>query len=216
MDFYRYTPAKFIEQTLFGALISLAVVVFGLWLSFHEWNVIFNDELKSEIIFDNLYMPDLPIYMDISVFNVPCEIVDLRFTSKKGKDHSVQRYEESAESLAKSYNFSFGKVFVESSDAAGVKEKMDKKIGCRIRGQFYMHFLSNHFHVGYGNLPLLQQVSMMYQKAKTTLVMDLSHKVHQITFGTYSVQNALMVKSVALFICLTLQKLWTERVQHIS
>ena len=89
LDFYRYTPTKFIEQTILGALISLAVVIFGLWLSFHEWNVIFNDQLKSEIIFDNLYMPDLPIYMDISVFNVPCEIVDLRFTSKKGKDHTV-------------------------------------------------------------------------------------------------------------------------------
>jgi Endoplasmic Reticulum-Golgi Intermediate Compartment (ERGIC) len=88
-DFYRYTPTKFLEQTISGAIISLCVVGFGIWLAMHEWNVIFNDKLKSEMVFDNLHLSDLQVKMDITLLNVPCDIVDLRFTSKKGKDHSV-------------------------------------------------------------------------------------------------------------------------------
>jgi hypothetical protein len=97
IDLFRYTPSKFLEQTVSGSLISIAVVVFGIWLSLHEWNAVFNDELKSEVIFDNLHMQDLQVNVDVGVFNVPCEIVDLRFTSKKGKPHTVTRYEETAE-----------------------------------------------------------------------------------------------------------------------
>ena len=71
---------------------------------------------------------------------------------------------------------------------------MDRKFGCRIRGTFYMHFLSNHFHVGYGNMILLQQVAALFQKEKKVMIMDLSHKVHQITFGNKNTHSAEMVK----------------------
>ena len=181
-DLFRYTPSKFLENTVSGALMSLAVLAFGFWLSMHEWNVVFNNELKSEVIFDNLHMQDLQVDIDISVFNVPCEIVDLRFTSKKGKQHTVTRWEEDENTL----RLPFGKrgtLFQQGASAEEVATKVNNGLGCRVVGTFYMHFLANHFHVTFGNPQLLTQVNRIMKKTKTDFVMDLSHKVHHVSFG---------------------------------
>jgi hypothetical protein len=65
-----------------------------------------------------------------------------------------------------------------------VYEKMVKKVGCRVKGTFYMHFLSNHFHIGFGNHQMLRKVANHIKKNKGRLVMDLSHIVHEMTFGS--------------------------------
>lgn len=173
--------------------MSLAVVVLGIWLSLHEWNVVFNNELKSEIVFDNLHMQDLQVNLDIGVYNVPCEIVDLKFTSKKGKPHTVHRFDETKEQLRAAFS-NAGTEYVAGATPEEVAKKIENGVGCRIRGTFYMHFLANHFTVGYGNHMLLSKVARIMKIEKHDFVMDLSHKITEVTFGKPSNKEANMKK----------------------
>lgn len=76
-----------------------------------------------------------------------------------------------------------GTLFVPSQKVSDVADKLEKKIGCRVTGTFYMHFLANHFHVTYGNPPLLAQVSRALKKRRQDFLLDLSHKIHHVSFG---------------------------------
>lgn len=117
-------------------------------------------------------MQDLMVTMDIDVFNVPCELVDLRFTSKKGRTHTVERY------FLKN-GISAG-VMTTQRGVTEVADAMKQLEGCKIKGTFYLHFLSNQFIVGFGNAGLLSEVSRQLQK---DFVMDLSHRINHLSFG---------------------------------
>lgn len=111
------------------------------------------------------------VNLDVDVFKVPCELVDLRFTSKKGRSHTVERY------------FLTKGVSTKMNTQRGVAEVSNAMLrgeGCKIKGSFYMHFLSNQFHIGFGNLGMLSQVS---HQNKNDFVMDLSHRVNHLSFG---------------------------------
>ena len=59
LDFFRFTPTKFIEQTITGALISLGVIALAIYLVLSEVNLVLNEEVRTEILFENLHMEDL-------------------------------------------------------------------------------------------------------------------------------------------------------------
>ena len=121
-------------------------------------------------------MNDLMVTIDVDALKVPCELIDLRFTSKKGRQHTVSRYFLPADAAP-------GVNPTEMTSPRGIQEvaeAMAKGEGCKIRGVFYMHFLSNHFYIGFGNHQMLAQVARIN---KNKFIMDLSHKVNHLSFG---------------------------------
>jgi hypothetical protein len=126
-------------------------------------------------------MNDLMVTLDIDVFNVPCELIDLRFTSKKGRTHSVERYYLKRESeVTGNRRAASREKMVNQRGVAEVSKAMTQREGCKIMGTFYLHFLSNHFYIGFGNHQLLAQVA---RKNKKDFIMDLSHRINHLSFG---------------------------------
>lgn len=176
-DLFRFTPAKFLENTVSGALISLVVLIISGLLVYHEIDEALGDGVKSEILFEDLQMKDLLVTMDIDMTHIPCEIVDLRFTSKRGAGHTLQRFHLKNAKKGKEHHvetlFTGNRPFDEVVKAVKADE------GCKIRGAFHLHFLSNNFYVGYGNPMLMQRLILKARKYQ----MSLEHKIWALTFG---------------------------------
>lgn len=187
LDFFRFTPSKFLEQTVLGALISLATIGFSIYLIMHEVDITLNNDIKNEILFENLHMTDLRVQMDVDMIDIPCDIVDLRFTAKRGRDHNLFRYR-----LKKQGN---GQFVAESSPMSRPKspeevaEALKNKDGCKIKGEFYMHFLSNNIYLGYGNPILLSRAT---SKLKGDFTPSLNHRINSLSFGTKVKSKKLM------------------------
>ena len=60
-----------------------------------------------------------------------------------------------------------------------ILEATKRDEGCKIRGEFHLHFISNNFYVGYGNARLTSKLAMKNEAMK----MSLEHKIHKLTFG---------------------------------
>lgn len=186
-DLFRFTPSKFLEQTVTGALISLAVLLLSGYLVYHEVDEALGNGIKTEVLFENLHMSDLLVTLDFDMVHIPCEVVDLRFTSKRGARHTLKRYHlKNAEDPSKhvEYIFSGPRLLKDVSKAWKNGE------GCKIKGQFHLHFLSNNFYVGVGNNILLAKLLQMTKKTQ----ISLEHRIHQLSFGPNSSNAALSKK----------------------
>ena len=154
----------------------MAVLTLAGFLAVHEIGLLINPEVKSEIIFENLRMNDLQVYIDVDILKVPCEFVDLKFTAKKGRQHSVRRihlFKDRREGHLTEMT-----ELREAKDLIGpLKSGSD---GCKVEGIFYMHFLSNLFNIEYGNHHLLAKT---IKQAGGNIVLDLSHRVVSLKFG---------------------------------
>ena len=115
-----------------GALISLAVLIISTILVYEEIDHALGDGPKTEILFENLHMNDLLVTLDIDLIHVPCEIVDLRFTAKKGKTHSIRRYYLKNHDQDKSQHEHV--LFNQNRPFKDVLEAMKAGEGCNIRG----------------------------------------------------------------------------------
>lgn len=179
LDLFRFTPSKFLEQTVLGALISIATVAFSIYLIMHEVDLTLNNDVKNEILFENLHMTDLRVQLDIDMIDIPCDVVDLRFTAKRGRAHSVERYR-----LRKDEQGEFVPEGSPMRKAQGIEEIVEaikRKDGCKIKGEFYMHFLSNNIYLGYGNALLLSAAT---SRIDGPFVPSLNHRINSLTFGT--------------------------------
>lgn len=184
-DFFRYTPSKFLENTVFGALLTLAFLTFTGILVYHHVDEALGEGMKTEMLFENLQMTDLQVNMDIDVLHVPCEVVDLRFTAKQGSTHNLNRYHLKnaliKEKEQEMYIFQGNRAFDEMMKASREGE------GCKIKGEFHLHFLSNNFFVGYGNPILLNNMMAKNPNYKMTL----EHRINALSFGPNGSNQAL-------------------------
>jgi len=110
--------------------------------------------------------------LDIDVFTVPCEILDLRFPSKSGaKAHTLQRYRyfpnNTFEPLPK------------LRELPDVIQSIKNKEGCKLKGSFYKHFLTDEFTLSFGNLLLIAHLKHDLGE----LSYDLSHRINYLTLG---------------------------------
>lgn len=71
-----------------------------------------------------------------------------------------------------------------------VVKATQEKEGCKIKGEFHLHFLSNNFFVGFGNQILMAQVMAKNPAFK----MGLSHHINSLTFGPNGSIEALSKK----------------------
>lgn len=121
-------------------------------------------------------MQDLLVYINIDLVNAPCEILDLRFVSRKGRDHSIIR-----EHITKDGFLPFN----DDREMKTIIKAFDEKEGCRIRGNFYKHFVMNNFVVSLGNPYILSNI-MMERPGK---VFDLSHKINDFMLGDFNARS---------------------------
>lgn len=189
IDFFRYTPTKFLEQTILGALLSLVTVGFSIYLVMHQVDTTLNNDIKSEILFENLHMTDLRINLDVDLLEIPCDVVDLRFTSKRGRKHTLERYRivKGHENVEKVDPRPMDKIRDDTELAHALKTKE----GCKIKGEFFMHFLSNNFYLGYGNPVLLNAAN---SKLDGSFLPSLNHRINLLTFGETVKSNSLKNK----------------------
>lgn len=118
-------------------------------------------------------MQDLLVYIDVDLYNVPCEIVDLRFISRKGRDHQITREHLTATGL---------QPFSEDRDTKDVISAFDRKEGCKIKGSFYKHFVMNNFVITLGNPQILSRIIM----ERPGKVFDLSHGINEFLLGDFN------------------------------
>ena len=185
LDMFRFTPTKFLEQTITGALISfLALALIG-FLAFHELDLVLNNSHESEILFENLHIQDLQVNIDIELLDLPCDVVDLRFVSQRNRPNRLDRIrimKEAKPTEPASIPFSGSRPFQELLEVAKAKKE-----SCVVRGHFYIHLMSNRFYVGFGNTMLLNRLR---QQLGSEFKLSLRHKIHDLTFGPESARWA--------------------------
>jgi hypothetical protein len=93
LDYFRIQPSKWLEQTISGAIISVITVLSIIWLIFSETNYLINSEVKTELMFENLHVDHILVNMDIDVYNLPCEIVDIQFKGTTTYNNVVNKYQ---------------------------------------------------------------------------------------------------------------------------
>jgi len=126
-------------------------------------------------------MEDLEIYINIDVMNTPCELLDMRFTSIKGRKHTIER-----RVLTKENTGPFGIPMEKTSEMLPgrtleeISKAIDNGESCRIMGVFYLHFLSNNFHITYSNPMVL---SRLVQMRGGNYVFQLSHIINSLFIG---------------------------------
>lgn len=187
-DFFRYTPVRLREQTVLGALLSLAVLLIAGSFVYNQIDRSFGDGVKTELLFENLHITDIEVHIDVDLLNLPCELVDLRFTSKRGAAHSLQR------SILRNPHEppSMHRVdpFYGDRDIETLLKAVERKEGCKISGEFHLHFISNNFFIGFGNQLLMHALSQKNPNFQP----DLSHHINALTFGPNSSIQALEQK----------------------
>lgn len=144
-----------------------------MYILFFELNVSFSDTIRSELIFTDLKMQDLAVTLDIELFRVPCEVVDIRFVSRRGRDHSILRYFSTKQGLVEMR----GERTIEE-----IEQSLSNGEGCRLQGKFYKHFVTNNFFIVLGNPQLLAMLLMR----NSNFQFDLSHKVYSLILGDAS------------------------------
>lgn len=149
------------------------MVVLSVYILFFELNVNFNDTIRSELIFTDLKMQDLAVTVDIELFRVPCEVVDIRFVSKRGREHSIVRYFSTRQGLVEMR----GERSIEE-----IEQSLNNEEGCRLQGKFYKHFVTNNFFIVLGNPHLLATLLMR----NSNFQFDLSHKIYSLVLGDSS------------------------------
>src|SRR3990167_333283 len=98
-------------------------------------------------------MEDLQVSMDIDLLNVACDLIDLRFVSRRGKDHSIKRF-RMAQGGNEIGELSSGRNIDE------IEQSLRDKEYCKIRGTFYKHFVMNTFFITFANPQMIAMLLM--------------------------------------------------------
>lgn len=117
-------------------------------------------------------MEDLQVSMDIDLLNVPCDLIDLRFVSKRGKDHSIKRFRMASDGSE------IGEL-VAGRNIDEIEKSLRDKEYCKIRGTFYKHFVMNTFFITFSNP---QMIAMLLMR-DNNFQFDLSHRINNLYLG---------------------------------
>lgn len=117
-------------------------------------------------------MEDLQVTMDVDLIHVVCDLIDLRFVSRKGKDHSIKRI-RMANGGAEIGELVSGRSIDE------IELSLRHREYCKVRGTFYKHFIMNTFFVTFSN----PQIIAMLLMRDSNFQFDLSHKINSLYLG---------------------------------
>lgn len=174
LDFFKQAPRKFTEQTVLGSLLTILAIGLSAYLIFYELSTFFTKEVKSELVFSDLKMPDLEVNIDIDLPKVPCEFADIRFVGQTGRTHHFKKTTLYRNGSTADYTIGEER---DPEDLANIIARQSE--GCNIVGQFYKHFLVDNFVVVWGNDFLL----MRTRSFKPHIKLDLSHRINSLYLG---------------------------------
>lgn len=180
IDMFKLMPTRMTEQTLSGSIFTVLVIAVSIYLLFFEMNITFNEVIKSELAFTDLKMQDLQVNIDIDLLRVPCDIADIRFISRKGREHTIERLRIMKDGGLKPLD-------QEQRTLEDVQDAMKNGEGCKIRGTFYKHFVVNAFYITFGNPQILALMMMQNPGFR----FDLSHKINSLYLGDSSRHESL-------------------------
>lgn len=110
--------------------------------------------------------------MDIDLIHVVCDLIDLRFVSKRGKEHTIKRI-----------RMANGGAELGELTAARSIEEIDESLRhreyCKVRGTFYKHFIMNTFFITFSNPQLIAMLLMR----EPNFQFDLSHNINSLYLG---------------------------------
>jgi hypothetical protein len=117
-------------------------------------------------------MEDLQVTMDVDLLKVPCDLIDLRFVSKRGKEHSIKRIRMASGGLEI-------EDLLSGRNIEEIEKSVREKEYCKIRGTFYKHFITNTFFITFSNP---QMIAMLLMR-DNDFQFDLSHRINQFYLG---------------------------------
>ena len=119
-------------------------------------------------------MKDLPIYIDIDLLKMPCELMDIQFMSRRGSEHDLRR----------GYLKTTGEVSWMSSERTieEIVKAVESNEGCRMLGTFNKHLIANQFYIVVGNHRVLGELLQQ----KPSFRIDLSHRINALLVGGQS------------------------------
>lgn len=113
------------------------------------------------------------MYLDIDLPHMPCELLDLRFLAQKDRQHSISRFHLEKDGVVE---------MTRHRTYEEVLEAVKYRVGCKIKGSFYKHFVSNTFSIALGNSMYLTQLMFDEQD----LEFDFSHNINSLMLGDTS------------------------------
>lgn len=119
-------------------------------------------------------MQDIAVTLQVDVLYMPCELIDLRFIAKPGKEQNIRRSIVTATGEAVA--------FYGDRNMDDIAQSLKKGEGCRVHGTFYKHFVSNAFFISLGN-PFIY---MAMKNQLPDLKLDFTHRIDYIILGEHS------------------------------
>lgn len=179
LDLFRTLPTKMGQQTVLGSIITVIVLILSGYLMIYELSSSVGDTIRSELVFNDLHMKDLLIYLDVDLFHLPCEILDMRFVSQPDRQHDLHK-----SIIDKNGN---DRVYEGQRDMDEIMEGIRNGEGCKISGTFYKHFVFNEFVILVGNPFVLAELL-----SNNEFNFDLSHRINNLFMGSQNLNSDLL------------------------
>lgn len=199
LDIYRRIPRDLTESTNAGVVVSLLTVLFITYLFVSEVISFISVRTESAMFIDkNRGSDKLQVNMDITWKAAPCDLLSLDATDALG-NHEVDihghmfkyRLSEKGETLEKiemegssfhalsslSRHFTF---LLDEIDIAKVKEKIEKKEGCRMTGYIRINRVPGNIHISTHSF--FSSFNSLFENHDKDNV-DLTHTINHLSFG---------------------------------
>jgi len=190
LDIYRDIPKDLTEQTTTGAVVSIVCAIFIIYLFTSEFLFFLTPEITQEMfVEESKYRGNdhelLQINLNITVPAVPCAVVSVDAQDIMGS-HVVDVGGE----LKKTRLDKLGRVVVDVktgqpalAEGPGIEPGQQKGEGCNVHGYMIVKRVPGNFHLSaHAHSHLL---SLFFSND----AMNLSHVVHELTFGTHATSN---------------------------
>ena len=121
-DIYRKVPKDLTQPTFTGACISIASILFIMFLMTSELFSFLRTERMSEIFVDDASGPTIPVNINVTFPNLHCDYLGLDIQDQNGR-HEVGYHGETEKVMVNHEN------------------------GCRFEGVFYINKVPGNFHL---------------------------------------------------------------------
>ena len=159
-DIYQKLPNQYLKPTLIGAILTLFSIILSYYLFKFEFKKYFQKQLTSNLNID--LSPNsnfLNVNIDISIFKLPCSIVDLDISDIMGDIEKItiskQKIGENGIFINEILTNNFTEEILENENLTSkqnediinfTKNGFINKEGCRFFGNFNMRRIPGNFY----------------------------------------------------------------------
>lgn len=118
-------------------------------------------------------MRDLEINIDIDLWRVPCDLLDINFIAPYERTNSLYKSVIKADGTYEAH--------FPSRDLNQVVDSIKAKEGCKLQGTLFNHFLQPQLTIGYGGVPA--EVFVILTAQVPEFYFNLSHTINEFSIG---------------------------------